>query len=220
MAAVVDRRNELAGNLSLHQELFFIEDERKMNELLAKGLLGDSERYQSKYRPIAIRRIEMSGPLDSASKLDRSPRFIRRLMGQGEDKAGEFLTAISFEDAWKAGDAYAVMAFFAEDTEVRSAPALPGHASYNGRSQVERLVREHLSGDLLVNSRKQQVAGERVTWAVEAISYGAGEPVEGSAEVVFQNGKIKSLTFEGRDRESAEYALTRVEECCPGACLG
>jgi NTE family protein len=98
MVDILDRRNELAGNLSLHQEIYFIE---KINYLIDK--LGEEDESPGnkrlripgeegrEYRPISVRRIEMLRELDFASKLDRSPSFIRDLMDYGDERAEEFL---------------------------------------------------------------------------------------------------------------------------------
>ena len=51
---IVDRRNELAGNLWLSQELFFIE---KNNELVRNGDLAGT-----KYREIAVDKICLDRP--------------------------------------------------------------------------------------------------------------------------------------------------------------
>lgn len=83
VAEIHDRRNELAGNLSLNQEIYFIE---KINELVNQKLL-----VGSKYKFINVRRIEMSRDLDYASKLDRSSSFIQELMAYGEEQAEDFL---------------------------------------------------------------------------------------------------------------------------------
>jgi NTE family protein len=97
MVDIPDRRNELAGNLSLSQEIHFIE---KINDLVDKLGEGESEGAKrlripgergKEYRPVEVRRIEMQRALDFASKLDRRPSFIRGLMGYGEERAGEFL---------------------------------------------------------------------------------------------------------------------------------
>lgn len=88
--AIEDRRNELAGNLSLNQELGFI---NKVNEWLAEGKLVSSSK-----KPIAVRSItmgdELSASLDYASKLDRDPGFFARLMADGERQAEAFLASI------------------------------------------------------------------------------------------------------------------------------
>jgi NTE family protein len=93
MADIIDRRNELAGNISLYQEIHFIE---KINHLVEK--LGEGSREKSlrvpggrEYRHIEVRWIELSRPLDFASKLDRNPDFIRTMMADGERSAEAFL---------------------------------------------------------------------------------------------------------------------------------
>jgi NTE family protein len=81
--AIRDRRNELAGNLSLEQELRFVE---KINDLLAKGALAGG-----KYRPIGVHRIVLRRDLGYASKFDRAPAFLADLMTHGEAEAEQFL---------------------------------------------------------------------------------------------------------------------------------
>ncbi|KCZ71798.1 putative esterase of the alpha-beta hydrolase superfamily [Candidatus Methanoperedens nitroreducens] len=81
---IVDRRNELAGNLSLYQEIDFIE---AVNKWVEAGYLPDN-----KYKHIDVRWIGTpDGNLDIASKLDRSPQFIRYMMAYGEKQAEDFL---------------------------------------------------------------------------------------------------------------------------------
>jgi NTE family protein len=81
MLDILDRRNELAGNLSLNQEVDSIET---INRLLPH--LPEDE-----YKKIRVRRIEMTRNLDAASKLDRSPSFIKEMMRYGEERGEEFL---------------------------------------------------------------------------------------------------------------------------------
>ncbi|VVB55532.1 Patatin-like phospholipase [uncultured archaeon] len=83
VGAIRDRRNELAGNLSLYQELYFIE---KVNEWIEKGLLK-----KGKYKRINVRFIKMLWELDVETKLDRNPKFIEDMMSYGEEQAGEFM---------------------------------------------------------------------------------------------------------------------------------
>lgn len=80
---IQDRRNELAGNLSLNQELYFIE---KINDFVQRGVLTDPS-----YKHIEIRRLGMTRELDYASKLDRNPSFIQDLIADGEERAEIFL---------------------------------------------------------------------------------------------------------------------------------
>ncbi len=85
MPEIVDRRNELAGNLALDQEIKFIE---KINELrLASPTLGE------RYRHIDIRQVELCLDLDYPSKLDRGVRHIQRLIATGREAAATFFHA-------------------------------------------------------------------------------------------------------------------------------
>ncbi len=83
--AISHRRNELAGNLSLYQELFFIE---KVNEWIEKGYF---EGTKTNYKHIQVRFIKMLRELDLETKLDRSPEFIEEMKSYGEKQAEEFL---------------------------------------------------------------------------------------------------------------------------------
>jgi NTE family protein len=83
MPDIMDRRNELAGNLSLYQETYFIE---KINEWVAEGSLSGT-----KHKVIEVKWIEMLWELESESKLNRDPQFIQRMMAYGEDQAEAFL---------------------------------------------------------------------------------------------------------------------------------
>jgi NTE family protein len=80
---ILDRRNELAGNLSLEQELRFIE---MNNRAIAEGRLKDPA-----FRPIHIGRIPLDRDLGYRSKLDRRPEFLRELKEYGKTKARWFL---------------------------------------------------------------------------------------------------------------------------------
>ncbi len=87
LEAIEDRRNELAGNLSLEQELSTIE---MVNRWLERGWLTSANKQH-----IAIHSIEMSPDvsqnLDYASKLDRSQTLFETLMSDGENQARAFL---------------------------------------------------------------------------------------------------------------------------------
>ncbi len=87
IVAIQDRRNELAGNVSLGFDLRAI---RKMNELIASGVVRDP-----RYKHIDIREIEMSDSiargLDTLSKLDRKPSLLDRLMEHGKHQGEAFI---------------------------------------------------------------------------------------------------------------------------------
>lgn len=76
---IEDRRNELAGNLSLNQEIDFIET---VNKWVEKSYLP-----AKRYKKVRVEKIEMDNDLDLASKLDRNEDFIKYLMDQGEETA-------------------------------------------------------------------------------------------------------------------------------------
>lgn len=81
---IMDRRNELSGNLSLYQELDFIE---KVNSWVKAGYLPPE-----KYKQIDVKWIQMlDEELDTSSKLDRDPSFIRYMMKYGEEEAEKLL---------------------------------------------------------------------------------------------------------------------------------
>ncbi|MGI8651138.1 MAG: hypothetical protein ACR2KW_12300 [Rubrobacter sp.] len=84
---IIDRRNQLAANLSLEQEVYSIET---INRLVERGNLVGAE-----YREIPVRRISLPRTLDSASKLDRDPVFLSGLFADGEREAECFLEDLS-----------------------------------------------------------------------------------------------------------------------------
>ena len=150
-AEIEDRRNELSGNTSLNQELYFI---RKINELVKRvgewehdGIARKvfplppaegEEDHEKHYATIKVRRIELSMPLDASSKLDRSRSHIEELMEHGSKQAKRFLEAIAsqihFEQEWeknlqdKERSLEALMAFFSDDPTVELVP--PADASF------------------------------------------------------------------------------------------
>jgi NTE family protein len=84
LAEIANRRNELSGNLSLYQELAFIE---KIDRLLDTGLLTAG----GKCKQVVVRVIELSRSslpaVRTTSKLNRDPLFIQSLISHGEQQA-------------------------------------------------------------------------------------------------------------------------------------
>jgi NTE family protein len=80
---ILDRRNSLAGNLSMEQELKFIES---INRAIASGMISDASR-----RLIRIERIALDRQLPSRSKLDRNTELLGDLLAYGDTKAKWFL---------------------------------------------------------------------------------------------------------------------------------
>jgi NTE family protein len=80
---IADRRNALAGNLSMEQELGFIE---VINRAIAQGKITDSS-----FRTIRTTRIALDRDLGYQSKLDRRPELLDELRDYGKVKARRFL---------------------------------------------------------------------------------------------------------------------------------
>jgi NTE family protein len=192
MAEIADRRNELSGNLSLYQELGFIE---KIDQMLEQGRLPHDDKYkQIVVRVIELARSRLSRSLGTASKLNRDPRFIQDLISHGELRAEEFLAALAFEEAWKSRDPEAVMAFFAEDATLTSSAPFPVTGRYSGRARIRPFVTDHLARDVHVDLTRKLIAQNGAVWKVrKPAGDGAAERVEGVAEAVFRGGKIESL---------------------------
>jgi NTE family protein len=79
---IADRRNELAGNISLNQELKFIE---RVNRWIDAGHLPETD-----FSRTEITRITMDRRYPASSKTDRSPSFLDELMEYGTQKAAAF----------------------------------------------------------------------------------------------------------------------------------
>jgi NTE family protein len=85
---IVDRRNELSGNLSLGQELYFID---RINRLVR-----EHDSVRARYKHIGIRVVELGlTGLDYPSKLDRRGEFIERLIDDGKSRAEAFFSSSS-----------------------------------------------------------------------------------------------------------------------------
>jgi NTE family protein len=83
---IADRRNELSGNLSMNQELAFVE---QVNRWIDAGYLPED-----RFERIAVRRIGIHRNLSYPSKLDRDPTFVEELMTAGERVGNEFLDGL------------------------------------------------------------------------------------------------------------------------------
>ena len=187
---ITDRRNELAGNLSLYQELHFIE---KIDEWLEAGILAQDSGYKS----IVIRIVELSPSrirrsLSARSKLNRDPAFISDLIAHGRAQADEFLTALAFEQAWKEKNTSALLSFFDDGVELASTEPFPEAGPTRGGSDVIAFIDEYLSTAVIDLTRKQ-VARDGVAWTVKTSSNDSGGRARGRAEVTLTGGRITSL---------------------------
>ena len=88
LGEIEDRRNELSGNLSLNQELRFIQ---KVNDWIEKY---PNDEFVKGKKPIDIFAITMApdkAELDVASKFNRDPAFVRDLREHGAARGRMFL---------------------------------------------------------------------------------------------------------------------------------
>jgi NTE family protein len=99
---IFDRRNHLAGNLSLQHELQLID---MVNMLIEENALTD--RFRERFglettEPIKVRFLRMSEKLqrglDYPSKLSRQPAHIESLLADGEVQAASFLDRVAEAD--------------------------------------------------------------------------------------------------------------------------
>lgn len=186
LVEIGDRRNGLAGNLSLHQELGFIET---IDRMLADGdLLPDRG-----YRHTTVRIIEMPPTvlprfIGSASKLNRDVWFLDGLQAKGREQADRFLAALAFEHAVDARDADALRAATTEESRLVSA------APFRDRGGEGVPLWEHipalLDGTFEIDPTHKQVAGDRATWTLRMHD---GPAAYGRAEAEFTDGRVSGL---------------------------
>ncbi|MEJ8277933.1 patatin-like phospholipase family protein [Pseudonocardia spirodelae] len=194
--AIADRRNALAGNLSLNQELGFVET---IDRLLAEGALGPD----SGYRQVTVRVLEMpastvrSRLLGAASKIDRDVAFLDHLQRSGAAAAGRFLAALAWERALAAADTGALAAAVAPDALLFST------APFRERDPAGVPLRAHLTelvdGEVTVDPTRKQVARDAVEWAVRVHRDGVVVPGRAEAELG-DDGRITALRLGPPDR--------------------
>ncbi len=175
---IADRRNELSANLSLYQELGFVE---KIDQLLDDGLLAPG----GKYKQVTVRIIEMPSEVarlqGPASKLNRDPAFLSGLIAHGRRQAQVFLAGYAFERAWVTGDVDRVLGAFTDDA------LLVSDGVAVDREFVVALLRDRVTVDPV----RKQVTGDRVRWSVR-IRRDEGV-VAGTAEIVLRPDGVSEL---------------------------
>ncbi|GLZ45171.1 alpha/beta hydrolase [Actinomycetospora sp. NBRC 106375] len=156
---IADRRNELAGNLSLYQELAAVE---RIDQLLAAGTLSPAGGYrQVAVRVLELARSPVTGLLGAASKLNRDVAFLRDLRRRGRGRADVFLAALRLEEAWDAGDVPLLRALLV-DAAVEVDPPFAG--------DVPALLAAGVARD----ATRKELVGEDVAWRVRADDRTAG----------------------------------------------
>lgn len=161
LTEIVDRRGDLSGNLSLYQELAFVET---LNALIDAGRLSPGgEIGRTVVRVIELPRSVLPRALGAASKLDRNPAFLRRLRDAGRTQAERFLAALEFERAWTTGEAAAVRKLAADDADLVSDTPFPPRGR-GRRARVHDAVDDLLGTAVLDTARIQRV-GDDAVWA-------------------------------------------------------
>ncbi len=187
LTEIVDRRGELSGNLSLYQELAFVET---LNTLIDAGrLTPGGEIGRTVVRVIELPRSILPRALGAASKLDRSPAFLRRLRDTGRAQADRFLASLEFERAWLDGDAAGVRKLAADDAQLVSDTPFPPR----GRGERTRVLDavDDLMASAALDTARIQTVGDMVTWSARC---GDAEP--GVARARFDDdGGLTELRF-------------------------
>ena len=181
---IADRRNELAGNLSLFQELHVIE---KIDQLLAEGLLVGEKYKQVTVRVLELARPRLSRLLGASSKLNRDPRFLRELMRQGERQAEEFLGVLAFERAWRAEDVDAIMRILGPGVELTSTTPFRARERLQGE-EVRAAVAELCRG-VRLDLTREQLTQDSATWTVRI----KGKDVRGRIEAELDRNRVVRL---------------------------
>ena len=96
MRDIVDRRDELGGNVSLNKELDMIET---INGMLRNGYLSGDHHYTGiTIRMVGIEEEDDDLDLAYASKFNRRPDFLSRLFDLGRNRAPRFYEDGSLRD--------------------------------------------------------------------------------------------------------------------------
>lgn len=82
-----DRRHELSANISLNQEVRFIET---VNDWVAAGDLSGEH-----FTHTEVRKIQLDGGFSNSTKFKRTPRLIEELLGVGRTRAADFLDRVA-----------------------------------------------------------------------------------------------------------------------------
>ncbi|MGF1472858.1 MAG: patatin-like phospholipase family protein [Rubrobacteraceae bacterium] len=222
-AEISDRRDELAGNLSLDQELYFI---RKINDIVRRAEDGTDHAFlvvgDKRFKVIKVRRIEMTIPLHSSSKVNRNQAFLKRLIEHGEERAGRFLEIIPFqlrfETAWeestRTGDERAVMDLFADDAVVRLIPpsAPTGYRLEYTKERLRDAIKWCLERKFYLDrSRNYRVEGEEMAFWILAVSDHFRTPVKASVRALVKDEKIERLELYPLTLETVEELVKTIE---------
>ncbi len=184
---IATRRNELAGNLSLNQELAFIE---KVDEWLANGTITSTEVEHITVRVLEMRRSEGARQWGYASKLNRDPEFISQLMDLGWHQAQEQVDAMAFEDDWAAddGDLEPLLDRFAPGAVVSSTHPL---APLPATSDPELLRAFFAEFGLRVATARARICDDNASWTVQSAR---DRRIRARVRATFEEGRLHRMT--------------------------
>ncbi len=189
---IADRRNELAGNLSLHQELHFIE---KIDQLLEEGALAPDGRFRTivvrDHRAVALPAARRARPDLQAQPrpgLHRRPHAARARPARASSSPRSRSSPRG--GGRRRRDGRLPVRRRAPRVARRRSPSTAPSAA--GRRSSASCATTSSAATAIDVTRKQ-VAGERVTWSARWHPRDAPAPVRGVIEVVFDGDRVTSL---------------------------
>jgi len=197
------RRDTLSGNLSLNQEIAFI-------EAINQRLDDPGQRFRPHDKPIEVARIVMDGEAVEAatakelglfSKFDRHPALEQALLAHGRNQASNFLSLRASADRLCDELAHALEAMGAQPSSrlKKAFPWLPG----SGRIFGGLLAPDVITIDRVPGSKPAGVAQAALRWHVsDAVVDGRTVYIQGST----------SLWADGGDWHLGETRLLDIEQ--------
>lgn len=179
------RRNELAGNLSLRQELRFIE---QIDRWRRTGWVDPTKFKHITVRILEMRRTPRTQAFGYASKLNRDPSFIAELIDQGQTQAQEQIEALRFEQAWNDEDLGPLMDHFAPGAMVSSTHPLAPLAPTEDRDRIRAFFEDF---GLQVETSRTRLCKDGAHWTVQASRDGG---IQARVRAHFVEGQVDSLT--------------------------
>jgi NTE family protein len=187
LGEISTRRNELSGNLSLYQELGFIE---RVDGWLAAGAIQSEKVKHITVRILEMQRTPSTRAWGSASMLNREASFIAELVELGETQAQEHLDALRFEQAWDDPDLVPLMEHFAPGAVVSSTHPLALLETTADRERIRRFLEEF--GWRVVASRARLCA-HGATWTVQATE---DRRIQAKVRAHFEDGLVTRFTVD------------------------
>ncbi|NUL49483.1 patatin [Cellulosimicrobium funkei] len=178
---ITTRRNELAGNLSLYQELGFLE---QIADWLADGTIQPGAVRHTTVRILEMNRTESTSQWGYTSKLNRDPGFIDELMELGEVQAQRMVDAIRFERAWDDDDLWPLVERFDPHTTVVSTHPLAPLEPTDDPERIHAFLRDY---GLRVETARKRVCKDHVSWTVRSVR----DPrIRARVSATFHDGRV------------------------------